>query len=127
LRPLPQTGAESAFAKSFPGTLSSHHWGDEQVILRRVTVATRRLHPSADCLRAAGFATTDAFVVSLGDGSRWARFHATKDGLRLIVHERITSELDGSNWTDVSAWYWSAIRHPLNGPWQAETVISESF
>jgi exosortase/archaeosortase family protein len=127
LRPLPQTGAESAFAKSFPGTLSSHHWGGEQVILRRVTVATRRLHPSADCLRAAGYATTDAFVVSQGDGSRWARFHATKDGLRLIVHERITSELDGSNWTDVSAWYWSAIRHPLNGPWQAETVISESF
>lgn len=124
LRPLPQTAAESAFAKSFPGTLSSHRWGDAQVILRRVKVATRRLHPSADCLRAAGFATTDAFVVSLGDGSRWARFHATKDGLRLTVHERITSERDGSNWTDVSAWYWSAIRHPLNGPWQAETVIS---
>jgi exosortase/archaeosortase family protein len=125
LQPLPQTAAESAFAKSFPGTLSSHRWGDTQVILRRVNVATRRLHPSADCLRAAGFATTDAFVVRLRDGGQWSRFHASKDGLRLIVHERITSELDGSAWTDVSAWYWSALRHPHNGPWQAETVISQ--
>jgi exosortase/archaeosortase family protein len=127
LQPLPQTAAERAFAESFPGTLSSHRWGDSQVILRRVNVATRRLHPSADCLRAAGFATTEAFNVSLADGTQWARFHATKDGLRLIVHERVTSALDGSTWTDVSAWYWSALRHPLNGPWQAETVISESF
>jgi hypothetical protein len=36
----------------------------------------------------------------------------------------LTSELDGSTWTDVSAWYWSALRHPLNGPRQPESVIS---
>lgn len=124
LEPLPATATESAFAKSFPGTLASYRWGDSQVILRRVNEATRRLHPSRDCLRAAGFETTDAVTVTRGDGSQWSLFHATRDGERRTVHERIVSERNGAIWTDVSAWYWSALRNPLNGPWQAETVIS---
>ena len=124
LRPLPPSEAEKAFSSGFPGTLSSHRWGDGQVILRRVGVATRRLHASRDCLRAAGFTATEAITVDLRDGSRWARFRAAKGDLRLTVHERIASEGDGSTWTDVSAWYWSALGRPLNGPWRAETVIS---
>ncbi len=126
LHPLPSTEAEVAFARSFPGTLSSHLWGNDQVILRRVTVATRRLHPSRDCLRAAGFETTEALTVSHGDGSQWARFNASRNGERWTVHERITTSQNGSSWTDVSAWYWSALFHPLNGPWQAETVIAKA-
>jgi hypothetical protein len=126
LQPLPPTEEEIAFAKSFPGTLSSHRWGDAQVILRRVNEPTRRLHPSRDCLRAAGFETTDAITVTLGDGSKWARFSASRGGLRMTVHERITSSRNRATWTDVSAWYWSALGHPLNGPWRAETVISKS-
>lgn len=125
LHPLPSTDEEIAFEKSFPGTLSSHRWGEDQVILRRVNEPTRRLHPSRDCLRAAGFETTDAFTVSSGDGTEWAKFYATRDGVRRTVYERIVSESDGSSWTDASAWYWSALWHPLNGPWRAETVISE--
>lgn len=124
LVPLPATDTEIAFARSFPGTLASYRWGNDQVILRRVSEATRRLHPSRDCLRAAGFETTDAVTVTRGDGSHWSVFHATRDGLRQTVHERIVSERNGAEWTDVSAWYWSALRNPLNGPWQAETVIS---
>jgi exosortase/archaeosortase family protein len=122
---LPATDAEKAFARGFPGTLSSYRWGNDRVILRRVCGATRRLHPSRDCLRAAGFESTDSVTVRLGDGSEWARFQATRDGECWTVHERITSSCDGSSWTDVSAWYWSALRHRLNGPWQAETVISK--
>jgi hypothetical protein len=121
----PNSVEEIAFAKSFPGSLSNHRWGDRQVILRQVSVATRRLHPSRDCLRAAGFETTEAVTVSLRDGSQWARFYATRDGIRRTVHERIRSTCDGASWTDVSSWYWGALRRPLNGPWQAETIISE--
>lgn len=124
LHQMPSTPEEAAFTKSFPGTLSSHRWGDDQVILRRMTEATRRLHPSRDCLRAAGFDTSDAITVSRPDGTQWANFSAIRAGERLIVFERIVSERDGRSWTDVSAWYWSAMRHPLNGPWRAETVIS---
>lgn len=124
LLPLPPTPEELAFARSFPGTLSSHRWGERQVILRRVTKATRRLHPSRDCLRAAGFETTHSITVRGSDGAEWSRFTASRAGERLIVHERIVSEQDGSAWTDVPTWFWSAWRHPLNGPWRAETVIS---
>jgi hypothetical protein len=94
------------------------------VILRRVTKATRKLHPSRDCLRAAGFETTDSVTVRCSDGFEWARFSATRGESRLTIHERIVSEEDGSFWIDVPAWYWSALRHPLNGPWRAETIIS---
>lgn len=124
LHPLPASREEAAFATSFPGTLSSHRWGNDQVILRRVNRATRKLHPSADCLRAAGYATSDSVTVQCAEGSQWSRFSATRDGIRLTIHERVVSETDGSAWTDVSAWYWSALRRPLNGPWRAETVIS---
>ncbi len=126
LAPLPPSATEDAFARSFPGTLASYEWGGSQVILRQVNMATRRLHASRDCLRAAGFETTEAITIQLGDGTRWARFHATRDGVRRTVSERIVSELNGAVWTDVSAWFWSAFRHPLNGPWRAETIISNS-
>lgn len=124
LQALAPSPAEAAFSASFPGTLSSHSWGQDQVILRRVTKATRRLHPSHDCLRSAGFETTHSTTVRSSDGSEWSRFTATRGEERLIVHERIVSEQDGGTWTDVPMWYWSALAHPLNGPWRAETVIS---
>lgn len=124
LAPLPATAEERAFAKSFPGQLSSHEWGGRQVILREVLKATRRLHPSRDCLRAAGFETTEAITVVRPDGTRWARFTASRAGERRVVHERVVSLRDGTAWTDVTAWYWDALRRPLNGPWRAETVIS---
>jgi exosortase/archaeosortase family protein len=125
LQPLPPTRAEQAFAKSFPGLLSSHQWGTGQVIIRSTRTATRRLHPSRDCLRASGYKTSNAVTVSSRDGTEWSRFTATRDGIRRTVHERIVSETTGDSWTDVTAWYWSALRHPLNGPWRAETVISD--
>jgi exosortase/archaeosortase family protein len=123
LHPLPPSPAEMAFSKSFPGSLASYQWGTDQVILRRVNEATRRLHSSGDCLRAAGFEITEAITETRSDNSKWARFDATRDGVRWTVHERIISERDGSSWTDVSAWFWFALWHPLNGPWQAETVL----
>ena len=124
LHPLPSSPTERAFAQSFPGSLASYQWGENQVILRQVTQATRKLHPSSDCMRAAGYQTTDSVTVRGSDGSEWSRFSATRADARLIIHERIVSGQDGSSWTDVPAWYWSALRHPLNGPWRAETVVS---
>ena len=126
LSPLPSSAAELAFATSFPGAISIHRWGDDQMILRQVTMATRRLHPSHDCLRAAGYETTDASVVRTNDGGEWSRFTATRGDVSLIIHERIVSESDGRSWTDVPSWYWAATGHPLNGPWRAETLISRA-
>lgn len=125
LEPLPPTEEERTFLKSFPGSIATCKWNGKQVILRRVSQATRKLHPSVDCLRAAGYQTSDSETIDLSDGSAWSRFTASKNGMRLVVHERIISETDGSSWTDVPAWYWSALDRPLNGPWRAETVISD--
>ena len=123
LQPMASTPMEQAFAATFPGSLGSYGWSGRQVILRRVTCATRRLHPSRDCLRAAGYHTTDAVIETHPDGSQWASFNATLGGFRLSVHERIISEANTESWTDPSTWYWDALMHPLNGPWRAETVI----
>lgn len=124
LLPLGGFPEVAAFHSTFPGTVSSRALGDKLVVLRRVTTATRKLHPSCDCLRAEGFEISLASIMRFPDGSEWSRFFATKQGMRWIVHERIVSEQDGSAWTDAPAWYWSALAHPLNGPWRAETVIS---
>lgn len=123
LQPLASTPMEQAFAATFPGSLGSYGWSGRQVILRRVTTATRRLHPSRDCLRAAGYDTTESILETHADGSQWASFTASRDEWKLRVHERIVSEANTESWTDPSAWYWDALRHPLNGPWRAETVI----
>jgi exosortase/archaeosortase family protein len=124
LQPMRPTAEENAFAQAFPGSIGVFRRDRDQVILRRVTQATRRLHPSADCLRAAGYLTGDSITVKLGDGSVWSKFHATRNGVRLTVHERIVSETNADTWTDIPAWFWSALDRPLNGPWRAETVIS---
>ncbi len=79
----------------------------------------RSLHTSP-CARIIG-----AVLVLLSDRC-WHSAHCGRRRRR-TVHERITSGRDGSAWTDVSAWYWAALGHPLNGPWQAETVIAQSF
>lgn len=126
LEPLPSTPMEQAFAATFPGTLGCYGWSGQQVILRRVTTATRRLHPSRDCLRAAGYDTTESIIEAHADGSHWASFTATRGAYRLRVRERIVSEANDSSWTDPSAWYWDALLHPLNGPWRAETVIESN-
>ena len=123
LQPLPSTPMEQAFAATFPGSLGSYGWSGRQVILRRVTTATRRLHPSRDCLRAAGYDTTEPILETHADGSQWASFTATRDEWKLRVRERIISEANTASWTDPSAWYLHALFHPLNGPWRAETVI----
>ena len=57
-------------------------------------------------------------------GSLWSSFSASKGNERLRVYERINSE-SGESWTDVSAWYWSALHQ--GGPWWAITVAEKEL
>lgn len=124
LKPLPPTQAEAVASLSFPGTMGSYQWGEDVVVLRKVPAATRSLHSSVDCLKAGGYQIGESRVVTLDDGTTWTRFQVSKDGVRSVVYERFVSTIDGATWTDVSAWYWYALWHPLNGPWVAETVVT---
>jgi exosortase/archaeosortase family protein len=124
LTKIDPTEQEQNFSQHFPGSIAVYQSAGLHLIVRDVSRATRQLHPSADCLRAAGYSIGTAKDFIDANGGHWWHYRIQKEGQRFDVHERIVSSRDQSSWTDVSAWYWSALRHPLNGPWRAETVIT---
>jgi exosortase/archaeosortase family protein len=139
LTQLALTPVDARFASRFPGAIARFAVGREQIVLRHVFQATRQLHPAVDCFRAAGYAVEAPRASTADDGTRYACFVASREGgrdggrvERLRVCERITragaeaaANADTSRdteWTDVSAWYWAALRG--GGPWWAMTVIT---
>jgi hypothetical protein len=127
LVPRELSAREAGFARSFPGRLGVFENGDRLVILRWVTGPTRKLHSSADCLRALGYGIEPRTLFATGEGAEnetWGRFTARRDGSAWEVRERIY-EADGrtGGWSDVSAWYWSAALGSSEGPWWAVTVF----
>ncbi len=127
-QPLTQLGLtplEARFAHRFPGAIARFGAGREVLVLRHVTQPTRQLHPAADCFRAAGFAASAPRAHVDTDGAVWSCFVADRDGERLRVCERIERADRTQAWTDVSAWYWSALRARGSGAaWWATTVIT---
>ena len=124
LIPLKMTKVEKKFQRGFPGRIASFSCGDRQIILRHITRASRKLHPSADCLRASGHHIGPIHVHADESHRHWSGFTAEKSGKKYRVLERITDP-QGHAWTDTSAWYWHALLHPNDGPWQAQTLIEE--
>jgi exosortase len=125
LQHLPLSAREEHFAHSFPGAIARFQCGDAEIIMRHVTQATRRLHSSADCLRAMGWQIVHQPIFQDSDGRTWGSFLALRSGTRYLVTERITpsSLANGEAFTDVSAWYWNALWNPDSGPWMAVTVM----
>ncbi|MCU0938511.1 MAG: archaeosortase/exosortase family protein [Burkholderiaceae bacterium] len=125
LTQLALTPLEVRFAHRFPGAIARFGAGREVLVLRHVTQPTRQLHPAADCFRAAGFTTSAPRAHVDADGAAWSCFVADRDGERLRVCERIERADRTQAWTDVSAWYWSALRaRGSDAAWWATTVIT---
>jgi hypothetical protein len=124
LTPLALTEMEKTFASDFPGRIARFTDGERELIIRWVTEATRKLHPSSDCFQGLGYTVKPLAAHRDERGSLWTSFAATKDNKRLIVREQIHSD-SGETWTDVSAWYWSAIQHD-HGSWWAITVAEKA-
>jgi hypothetical protein len=128
-RPLtqqPLTALEARFAADFPGAIARYRAGDAIVIVREVTQPTRRLHPAADCFRAAGYALGAARTHADARRTRWNCFEARQGAQRVRVCEHIADGA-GGQWTDVSSWYWSALwaqRTARPGPWWAITIVT---
>ena len=123
LEPLPLSVREEHFAAGFPGALARFRCGEVEVILRRVSRATRKLHSAQDCFQAAGFTLQRLSAAPLESDGLWQVWRATRGSdPPLIVCEHIRSA-GGDLILDVSAWYWRALRHPEEGPWTAITWV----
>lgn len=123
LTALPLTELEKGFASGFPGQINRFTDGEREIVVRWVTEATRQLHPSSDCFQGLGYVVKPLALRRDENGSLWSSFEATKGNERLLVYERIYSE-SGQSWTDVSAWYWSALAQG-RGSWWAITVAEK--
>ncbi len=119
LKELGLSDRENYFSQDFPGNIGRFTDGRREIIIRFVTEATRKLHPAKDCFEAIGY-QTKPLPLKIDDGKRWACFSAKKQTESLRVCERITDD-SGGEWTDVSAWYWSAFSQ-TGGKWWAYTV-----
>jgi hypothetical protein len=124
LTPLALTELEKRFNIGFPGRIGRFSDGEREIIVRWVTEATRKMHPASDCFQGLGYTVKPLALHRDDKGLLWASFNATKGDNRLRVYERIYNE-SGESWTDVSAWYWAAMRYSGNGPWWAITVAEK--
>jgi len=115
---------EESFAKNFPGQLKIYRVGNDTLIIRRITRASRMLHPSYHCLAAEGFAISDSRIKKDEQGRCFLSYQATRNQECFHVTERIRNLTHEQQWTEVSAWYWHALFNPGSGPWEAETLLT---
>ncbi len=125
LKPVPLSEREQRFNAGFPGQIAKFTAGRRQLILRRVTAGTRKLHSSADCFRGLGYAVTPKPGMRDALGQRWSCFLASRVGHEVSIRERIVDSR-GGEWTDVSSWFWNVLLHRTAGPWTAFTVVETS-
>jgi len=126
VRQLPLSKREKEFEKGFPGRIGHFCNKNQEIVIRWVTSATRKLHPAADCYRGLGYSVQPAPLFTDSENIRWGCFFATKGNKRILVKERIYDSA-GKSWTDVSAWYWSAVLGKSTDPWWAITVAEKPF
>lgn len=122
LSPLALSAVEQRFVAEFPGAIARFSAGSRAVTLRHVTVATRKLHPAADCFRGLGY-HIEAISLRQRPSSKGLQrcFVASGQGPALSVCEYI-EDAAGRSFSDHSAWYWAAIAGTSPGPWRAVTV-----
>ncbi len=125
LTPLPMTPREVAFADGFPGRIGRFSDGQREIVLRYVTVETRRLHPASDCYRGLGYAVEPRPLRRDAQGEMMGCFRAAKGAESYEVCEAITDGR-GHTWPDVSAWYWQALFGQSSGPWWSRVVAERS-
>jgi len=122
LVPLPLCEVDRRFTESFPGRIGKFTDGRREILIRWVPGATRKLHPASDCFRGMGYRVEPRPVMADALGRRWGSFAAARGGERAVVFERIYGG-EGNQWSDVSAWYWSALLGRTSGPYWAVTLI----
>jgi exosortase/archaeosortase family protein len=117
----PLVGDELEISGAFPGRIARFNDGTNEIIIKQVVRATRKLHMAEVCFKSWGYALEHQPMAVDAEGQVWTTFTAEKNGRRLRVRECVKGP-EGQHWPDVSAWYWSALAHPDAGPWNAWIV-----
>ncbi|QNA85155.1 hypothetical protein G4G27_14975 [Sphingomonas sp. So64.6b] len=118
--------ADRFLARQFPGQVARFSDGRRQIVLRRVAVATRALHPASDCFRAIGYTIEPVAMRIATDGKPASCFTATRDGRILIACEQVRGANADEAWPDVSSWYWAALLGRSAGPWTASLTVEQA-
>jgi len=124
LQRLPITEKEQGFSQGFPGKIARFTDGSREIIMRYIEQPSRKLHPSADCLRGAGYTVDSQPIKRDQTGELWGCVLAKKNNLNYRVCERIFDQ-SGNSWYDVSSWFWSVLLKNSQGPWLAITIAEE--
>ncbi len=122
LTPLALSPREAKFAQQFPGQIAAFTDGQTTWLVRWLAQPTRKLHPATDCLRATGYSVAPEPIFAGHDGTHWGTLRATRGTEKLLVRERII-DVQGHEYTDVSAWFWSATLEKSPAPWWCVTQI----
>lgn len=120
------TPEDRFLARQFPGQVARFSDGRRQIVLRRVSAATRTLHPASDCFRAIGYTVTPAPMRLAPDGQPASCFTASRDGRTLTACEQVRDVNSGESWPDISSWYWSALLGASPGPWTAALTVEQA-
>lgn len=123
---IPATATDKALAGDFPGEIARFSDGRRQIVLRRLSAATRKLHPASDCFRAIGYSVEPVAMRIAPDGKPAACFTATRDGHTLLACEQVRGIQAGEAWPDISSWYWAALLGRSTGPWTASLTVEQA-
>ncbi|MDC0258794.1 exosortase/archaeosortase family protein [Verrucomicrobiales bacterium] len=126
LIPIPLSETEQRFASAFPGEIGVFKTTTgTRIILRHVEKPTRKLHSSADCLRASGYHLKNHFSETFNGWKHWKATHP--DWGTWQVREQISEIQSAENWSDISSWFWAASFKQTKGPWLAVTVMEPVY
>jgi hypothetical protein len=128
LQPLPLSVAEQRFERDFPGRLGRFTDGEREIVIRWVSQPTRKLHPASDCFRGSGYRVAP-MPIEIVDGKSWSRFDARRGSEHWRIREAImkgTGDDAEHRWTDVSSWYWAAMRDSSEQRWWSFTVATST-
>ena len=123
LSPVALTAEQKTFLGDFPGAAARFSDGERDILMRWVKQPTRRLHPAEDCYRGWGFEVAASKIRADRDGRHWRCFEVQHEGVTRQVCEQIRDD-EGTNYTDVSSWYWDATLQRTRAPWLVITVAS---
>jgi hypothetical protein len=132
LQALPLSDAERRFERDFPGRLGRFTDGQREIVIRWVSQPTRKLHPASDCFRGSGYRVAP-MPIDIVNGEPWSRFDARREHEHWRIREAIIEDagveragIDDRRrrWTDVSSWYWAAMRDSRGRRWWSFTVAS---